>query len=88
MESHDELIKSGTAFCLAKLGEVYALYLPTGGEVTINLPPNRSFEITWWNPANGQDGHFQNRYRINGGTCNFSAPADGDWALRITRSEE
>ncbi|MCP4261971.1 MAG: DUF5060 domain-containing protein [Planctomycetes bacterium] len=87
MESHDELINSGTAFCLAKHGEVYALYLPSGGEVTVNLPPNRSFESAWWNPANGQDGHFQNRARVNGGTHRFVAPTDGDWALRITQRE-
>ena len=87
MESHDELIKSGTAFCLAKPGEVYALYLPSGGDITINLPPNRSFEITWWKPSNGREGSFQDRVKVNGGIQRFSAPADGDWALRITRNE-
>ena len=87
MESHDELIKSGTAFCLAKPGEIYALYLPSGGDVTINLPPNRSFESAWWNPSNGREGSFQNRVRVNGGIQRFNAPADGDWALRITRNE-
>ena len=86
MEPHDELVKSGTAFCLAKPGEVYALYLPTGGNVTVKLPVNGNFEIAWWNPANGQDGHFQNRARVNGGTHRFAAPADGDWALRILRN--
>lgn len=87
MESHDELIKSGTAFCLAKPSEVYTLYLPSGGDVTVNLPPNRSFESAWWNPTNGRKGSFQNRARVNGGIQRFSAPADGDWALRITRNE-
>jgi hypothetical protein len=87
MESHDELVKSGAAFCLAKPGEIYALYLPSGGDITVNLPPNRSFEITWWNPVNGREGSFQNRARINGGIQRFSAPAAGDWALRILRNE-
>ncbi|MFB0551972.1 MAG: DUF5060 domain-containing protein [Phycisphaerae bacterium] len=87
MERHDELVKSGFAFCLAKPGEVYALYLPSGGDVTVSLPPNMSFQSVWWNPANGRDGSFQNRARVNGGIQRFNAPANGDWALRITRNE-
>ncbi len=83
MDSHDEVIESGTAFCLAKPGEVYALYLPTGGSVTVSLPANRNFEIAWWNPANGRDGRFQNGRQVNGGLRRFTPPADGDWALRI-----
>ena len=85
MEPHDELVKSGTAFCLAKPGKIYAVYLPSGGSVTVSLPPNGSFEIDWWNPANSQDGRFQNQGRVNGGIQRFTAPADGDWALRIIR---
>ena len=88
MESHDEVIESGTAFCLAKPGEVYALYLPTAGNVTVRLPVNGNFEIAWWNPNNGQDGHFQNQARVNGGVRRFTPPADGDWALRILCKEE
>jgi hypothetical protein len=86
MESHDEVIKSGKAFCLAKPGEVYALYLPTGGSVTVSLPANGNFEVAWWDPANGQDGRFQNQTRVNGGARRFTPPADGDWALRILSS--
>lgn len=85
MESHDEVVKSGTAFCLAKPHEVYALYLPLGGIITVSLPADGNFEIGWWNPDNGRDGHFQNEMRVNGGLQRFAPPADGDWALRIMR---
>jgi hypothetical protein len=85
MESHDEVVKSGKAFCLAKPGEVYALYLPLGGSVTIDLPANGKFDTAWWNPANGRDGRFQDQTRVNGGMRKFTPPADGDWALRILR---
>jgi hypothetical protein len=88
MNPHDEIIESGTAFCLAKPGEVYALYLPTGGNVTVRLPGDGCFEIAWWNPANGQDGRFQHQANVNGGLCRFTSPASGDWALRILRSRE
>jgi hypothetical protein len=87
MESKGEVIKSGTAFCLAKPGEVYALYLPKGDTVTVSLPANGSFEVAWWDPTNGRDGHFQNHARVNGGVRRFSPPADGDWALRILRKD-
>jgi len=87
MESHDEVIKSGTAFCLAKPGEVYALYLPKGGTVAVSLPANGNFEAAWWDPANGQDGRFQNLARVTGGLRRFTPPAEGDWALRILRNE-
>jgi len=88
MESHDEVIESGTAICLAKPGEVYALYLPTGGNVAVRLPENGSFEVTRWNPANGRDGSFQNHARVRGGLRRFTPPAGGDWALRIQRNKE
>jgi len=88
MESHDEVVKAGKAFCLAKPGEVYALYLPLGGSVTVSLPPNGRFEAAWWNPANGKDGRFQNRARVSGGLRQLTPPSDGDWALRILRNEE
>ena len=39
-EPHDELVTSG-AYCLAKPGEIYAVYLPKGGQVTVKLDPGR-----------------------------------------------
>ncbi|MHC4435169.1 MAG: DUF5060 domain-containing protein, partial [Planctomycetota bacterium] len=87
MESHDEVVKAGKAFCLAKPGEVYALYLPLGGSVTVALPANKSFDIDWWNPANGQDGSFQDGRQVNGGLRQFTPEADEDWALRIRLSQ-
>jgi len=83
MESHDEVVKEGKAFCLAKPGEVYALYLPLGGSITVSLPKDGMFEVEWWNPANGRDGSFQNRSRVKGGSRRLTPPDDGDWALRI-----
>ena len=88
MNPHDEVVKSGKAFCLAKPGDVYALYLPTGGNITVSLPVSGSFKIAWWNPDNGQEGHFQNQAHVNGGPQRFTPPADGDWALRIRRNQE
>ena len=83
MEPHNELVKHGQAFCLAKPGQSYGLYLPTGGSVTVNLPPNATYAAAWWNPANDKDGSFQNRTKVPGGARRLTAPDSGDWALRI-----
>ncbi len=85
LQPHNELIADGRAFCLAKPGHVYALYLPIGGSVTISLTPDFDYDVAWWSPANGQNGEFQNRTTIHGGSQRLTAPGDGDWAARIVR---
>jgi hypothetical protein len=86
MDPHNEFVLGGQAFCLAKPDEIFAFYLPTGGTITIDLAPDTTYEVAWWNPGNGQDGSFQNITHISGGRQNLHAPADGDWAVRITNT--
>ena len=88
MEPNSELVNDGNAFCLALEGKAYALYLPTGGSVTVNLPADQRYEAAWWNPQNGKAGRFQNQTTIRGGAQRLTAPAKGDWALRIVRREK
>jgi len=83
MEPNNALVRSGKAFCLAKPGTAYGLYLPAGGTVTVNLAPGPAYDYAWWNPANGKDGGFQGAGRTQGGAQHFTAPGPGDWALRI-----
>ena len=85
MQPHNELIVEGSAFCFAKPGHVYALYLPTSGSISIDLAPKVTYDVAWWNPANGRDGGFQDKETIAGGLQRLIAPSDGDWALRINR---
>ena len=56
MKPHNELVTDGRAFCLAKPGQAYAVYMPTGGRVTVNLSPEATYSAAWWNPANDKDG--------------------------------
>ena len=86
MEPANSLVVSGTGFCLAKPGEAYALYLPSGGSVTVNLTAGKTYNYDWWNPSNGRSGSFQNAGTIGGGAQSFTAPGSGDWALRIIAS--
>ncbi len=94
MEPHNELVKNGElakagrAFCLAKPGYVYAIYLPSGGSITVTLAPNGRYDLAWWNPANGKDGEFTSRQTISGGPQRLTAPGSGDWALRIVRQDQ
>jgi hypothetical protein len=51
-EPHDELVNNG-AYCLAKPGEIYAVYLPKEGSVTIQLEPG-TYDATWFSAFTGQ----------------------------------
>lgn len=85
MEPAQGVVKSGHAFCLAKPGQVYALYLPSGGPVTVELPPANHFTVAWWNPANGKDGAFQHEASLEGGRQTLTPPGAGDWAVRLVK---
>ena len=51
-EPHDELVNNGN-YCLAKPGKTYAVYLPNGGSVTIQLQRG-SYESAWFSAATGE----------------------------------
>jgi len=51
-EPHDELVNNG-AYCLAKPGEIYAVYLPKEGQVTINLELG-TYQATWFSAFTGE----------------------------------
>lgn len=76
-----DVVKSGTAFCLAKPGEVYALCLPVGGPLNVELSRDAHFTVAWWNPRNGKDGAFQNESSVAGGRQMLAPSGPGDWAI-------
>jgi hypothetical protein len=86
MKPQNALVTSGTALCLAKQGEAYALYLPSGGSVTVNLAGGNSYDYSWWNPTNDKHGSFQDGGTTGGGLQTLEPPGSGDWALRIVKS--
>jgi hypothetical protein len=43
---------SSAGWCLAKQGEVYVLFLPTGGTANVTLPTG-NYNIRWFDPRNG-----------------------------------
>jgi len=85
MAPANDVLKAGEAICLAKPGEVCALYLPAGGPLTVELPPEHRFTAAWWNPSNGKNGALQNETCLAGGRQRLVPPGPGDWAVKILR---
>ena len=82
-EPHDELVSSGN-YCLAKLGELYAVYLPHGGPVTLRLRPGR-YRGTWFSATTGRTAPLVDN--VEGPDWTSPAPPGaGDWALLLVRN--
>jgi len=80
-DPHDELVTPGD-FCLAESGQLYAVYLPMSGRVTVHLEAGR-YQASWFNPRGGEtlalppaDGPQW---------TSPPAPDAGDWALLLRR---
>lgn len=83
MSPANELIVNGLGFALAKAGEVYAVYLPNGGSIDLNLGGvSGVFDATWFNP---RDGSYQAIGEVAaGGMASFTAQDSADWVLLLS----
>ncbi len=80
MTPHSEL--ASTEFCLANPGKEYLVYLPDGGEVTVDLSAaSGPMAVEWLNPRSG--GTTQGPSVSGGRKLPFKAPFDGDAALYL-----
>lgn len=52
MRHHDELTSNKTDYCLAKPGQVYAIYLPEGGTTVLQIEAGE-YAVRWFNPRQG-----------------------------------
>jgi hypothetical protein len=81
-EPHDEMVNNG-AYCLAKPGEIYAVYLPNGGDVTVTLEPGR-YEAAWFSAFTGE---WVPVGKVEGAQWKSpQAPGWLDWALLLKRA--
>jgi hypothetical protein len=54
MSHHDELTSANDDYCFALPGQIYAIYLPTGGTTNLDLgESSRMFTLRWYNPRGG-----------------------------------
>lgn len=88
MTPANELVSPANTYCLAKAGEVYAVYLPNGGASEISLPDGKYIE-KWFNPRT--DGKLQDgivKTLTGGGKASIGQPpseAEKDWVVLITK---
>jgi len=73
---------ASTQYCLANPGKEYLVYLPDGGEATVDLSAaSGTLKVEWFNPRTGA--------ATDGGTAqggsprSFRAPDAGDWVLYL-----
>lgn len=91
MEPRDDLVAPAGAWCLAKPGEVYAVYLPSGegGEIDLGATPG-AYKVLWLDPKSGGDLRAGSVPRISGpGRQSLGAPpgpGSGDWAVLVRRA--
>jgi hypothetical protein len=77
---HDELVSNGN-YCLADPGNIYAVYLPHAGKVTIQLQSGH-YRALWFSAMTGDK---INLPPIEGSTWTSPhTPDSNDWALLIT----
>jgi hypothetical protein len=80
-DPHDELVNNG-AYCLAKPGEIYAIYLPKGGTVTLKLEPG-TYNASWFSALSGEKITLP---AVEGPSWSSpEAPDQNDWALLLKR---
>ncbi len=76
------LITAGGGYCLAKVGEEYVCYFPSGGSKTVNLAA-ATYRGEWWNPRTGAF-YGVSSFAHAGGNRSFSTPDTNDWVLHVT----
>jgi hypothetical protein len=85
MSPRPDLVE-GNALCLAEPGKQYVVYLPVGGEVTVNLadlPKGEKLAVRRYDPRSGES---VNLGLAETGRYRFKSPTSGegqDWALYI-----
>jgi hypothetical protein len=91
MKNADALIgntkNDNSKFCFAKAGELYLVYLPSGGETPIDLAAaSGKFSIKWFNPRAGGVPKANGNGTLNGGsTGTLTAPSAEDWLALIAK---
>ncbi|MBM3474597.1 MAG: hypothetical protein FJX75_15140 [Armatimonadetes bacterium] len=81
MAPHNELVKSGSAYCLADLGGEWAVYSVSGAEFTLNLA-TATRTARWYDPRTGE--WFGEAFPLQSDAAVVvRKPSADDWTLYI-----
>ncbi len=82
MEPCNELLAGQSNYCFGKDGNVYAIYLPAGRELAVDLTKSvGSYNIAWFNPRTGE--LSKSGSVTGGGVRTFNPPDNNDWVLQL-----
>ena len=83
MAGNDALVREGH-YCLAKTGKTYLVFLPFGGETSLDLSgTDGSFKVSWFAAATGE--LTEGKAVRGGGSIGLKAPGEGDYAVLVER---
>lgn len=90
MESADYLLTNEKAYCFAKKGDIYAIYLPEGGTSQLDMTDaSDTFEVLWYSPRTGGELMENQVNEIAGGEIvEINGAPDRkneDWAVLIRK---
>lgn len=88
MQGADNLVMATRAYCLAKPGELYLVYLPAGtSDVRLHLATDRSLTVKWFNPREGGELQEGSISAVKGrGSQNLGKPPSDpskDWVIVV-----
>ncbi|MEM6844806.1 MAG: DUF5060 domain-containing protein [Bacteroidota bacterium] len=90
METADDLVDAEGAYCFAKPGEVYAIYLYQATTTNLNLEDG-NYSVQWFDPENGGDLQNGSVSEVSGGSSvsvgNAPSGGDEDWVV-LVRSQD
>jgi hypothetical protein len=82
MRPMNELLISGSGYVFAESGQIYTVYLPSGGHIALDLSEiTNYFEAQWFNPRTGS--YEAIGLHAGGGVKTFFAPNGNDWVLLV-----
>lgn len=89
MEPADALAQSAEAYVLAKPGQIYAIYLPKGGDLKVRLEAGK-YSVDWYDPRSGGPLRKGSVRSVSGGeTVAIGAPPSepgADWVALVRRA--
>ncbi len=90
MEPADKLVSSAEAYCLARPGSVYAIYVPFGNIPDLDLENHEgTYSLSWYDPRKGGALQIGSREEITGGgKVKLGSPPNNEqpeWVILIKR---